>query len=147
MHKTRFTNSCRCFNESVCLCGRVAAVRGHRLGPADDELYQRTTVSVMQKEAEAGTIIYSYSPQGFNISGNRVLGPCAVVPPAILQWNVSADRSSKLAPHARRALTLCFCYRWADTRTSRRRACPCSICWSRASVSKSFLLVCTSATC
>ncbi|XP_051766547.1 NADH dehydrogenase [ubiquinone] 1 alpha subcomplex assembly factor 3 [Ctenopharyngodon idella] len=67
---------------------RVAPARSHRLGPADDELYQRTTVSVMQKEAEAGTIIYSYSPRGFNISGNRVLGPCAVVPPAILQWNV-----------------------------------------------------------
>lgn len=67
---------------------RAAPARGHRLGPADDELYQRTTVSVMQKEADGAAIIYSYSPRGFNISGNRVLGPCAVVPPAILQWNV-----------------------------------------------------------
>ncbi|XP_067271204.1 NADH dehydrogenase [ubiquinone] 1 alpha subcomplex assembly factor 3 [Pseudorasbora parva] len=67
---------------------RASPAREHRLGPADDELYQRTSVSVMQKEADGAAIIYSYSPNGFNISGNRVLGPCAVVPPAILQWNV-----------------------------------------------------------
>lgn len=42
----------------------------------------------MQKELGSGVMILSYSPQGFNISGNRVLGPCAVLPPAILQWNV-----------------------------------------------------------
>lgn len=62
--------------------------RSHRLGPADDEMYQRTTVTVMQKEPESGPIIYSYSSQGFNVDGNKVIGPCAVVPPAILQWNV-----------------------------------------------------------
>ncbi|XP_036956445.1 NADH dehydrogenase [ubiquinone] 1 alpha subcomplex assembly factor 3 [Acanthopagrus latus] len=62
--------------------------RAHRLGPSDDELYQRTTVSVMQKEQGSGVMILSYSPQGFNIDGNRVFGPCAVLPPAILQWNV-----------------------------------------------------------
>ncbi|XP_056093902.1 NADH dehydrogenase [ubiquinone] 1 alpha subcomplex assembly factor 3 [Rhinichthys klamathensis goyatoka] len=67
---------------------RAAPVRSHGLGPADDELYQRTSVTVMQKEPDGAAIIYSYSPQGFNISGNRVLGPCALVPPAILQWNV-----------------------------------------------------------
>ncbi|KAF4097188.1 NADH dehydrogenase [ubiquinone] 1 alpha subcomplex assembly factor 3 isoform X4 [Onychostoma macrolepis] len=67
---------------------RVCPVRGHRLGPADDELYQRTTVTLMQKNAAAGAVIYSYSPRGFNISGNTVLGPCAVLPPSILQWNV-----------------------------------------------------------
>lgn len=33
-------------------------------------------------------MIYSYSPRGFNIDGNKVLGPCALLPPAILQWNV-----------------------------------------------------------
>lgn len=51
-------------------------------------MYQRTTVSVMQKEPGAGAMIHSYSPRGFNIDGNRVFGPCAVLPPAILQWNV-----------------------------------------------------------
>ncbi|XP_069559369.1 NADH dehydrogenase [ubiquinone] 1 alpha subcomplex assembly factor 3 [Brachyistius frenatus] len=62
--------------------------RAHRLEPTDDELYQRTTVSVMQKEQDGGIMIQSYSPAGFNIDGNRVFGPCAVLPPAILQWNV-----------------------------------------------------------
>ncbi len=62
--------------------------RAHRLGPSDDEMYQRTTVSVMQKEPGSGVLIQSYSPQGFNIDGNRVFGPCALLPPAILQWNV-----------------------------------------------------------
>ncbi|KAF4093492.1 hypothetical protein AMELA_G00002720 [Ameiurus melas] len=66
--------------------------RGHRLGPADDEMYQRTTVTVMQKEPGSGPIIYSYSSQGFNIDGNKVIGPCAVVPPAILQWNVGSHQ-------------------------------------------------------
>ncbi|KAL2091584.1 hypothetical protein ACEWY4_013847 [Coilia grayii] len=67
-------------------------VRGHRLGPADDELYQRTTVTLMQKEKEGGAMIHSYSPTGFNIDGNRVIGPCAVIPPAILQWNVGSHK-------------------------------------------------------
>ncbi|XP_017580560.1 NADH dehydrogenase [ubiquinone] 1 alpha subcomplex assembly factor 3 isoform X1 [Pygocentrus nattereri] len=64
--------------------------RGHRLGPTDDEMYQRTTVTVMQKEPDSGPTIVSYSSRGFNIDGNRVIGPCAVVPPAILQWNVGS---------------------------------------------------------
>lgn len=44
----------------------------------------------MQKEPGSGAMINSYSSQGFSIDGNRVLGPCAVLPPAILQWNVRA---------------------------------------------------------
>ncbi|XP_012688350.2 NADH dehydrogenase [ubiquinone] 1 alpha subcomplex assembly factor 3 [Clupea harengus] len=44
----------------------------------------------MQKEQHSEAVIYSYSPQGFNIDGNRVIGPCAVIPPAILQWNVGS---------------------------------------------------------
>lgn len=51
-------------------------------------MYQRTTVSIMQKEQDSSILIQSYSPQGFNIDGNKVLGPCALLPPAILQWNV-----------------------------------------------------------
>ncbi|XP_051932674.1 NADH dehydrogenase [ubiquinone] 1 alpha subcomplex assembly factor 3 [Hippocampus zosterae] len=62
--------------------------RGHRLGPSDDEMYQRTTVSVMKKEPGSGIMILSYSPLGFNIDGNKVFGPCAVLPPSILQWKV-----------------------------------------------------------
>lgn len=70
------------FGSSPFLC------RAHRLGPSDDEMYQRTTVSIMQKEPGSGVIIHSYSSRGFNIDGNKVFGPCAVLPPAILQWNV-----------------------------------------------------------
>ncbi|XP_040889541.1 NADH dehydrogenase [ubiquinone] 1 alpha subcomplex assembly factor 3 [Toxotes jaculatrix] len=66
--------------------------RAHRLGPGDDEMYQRTTVSVMQKEPGSGVMIHSYSSRGFNINGNTVFGPCAVLPPAILQWNVGSYR-------------------------------------------------------
>ncbi|XP_020789871.1 NADH dehydrogenase [ubiquinone] 1 alpha subcomplex assembly factor 3 [Boleophthalmus pectinirostris] len=64
--------------------------RGHRLCPSDDELYQRTTVSIMKKEQGSGPMIQSYSSRGFNIDGNRVFGPCAVLPPAILQWKVGS---------------------------------------------------------
>ncbi|XP_028855005.1 NADH dehydrogenase [ubiquinone] 1 alpha subcomplex assembly factor 3 [Denticeps clupeoides] len=69
---------------------RPSLARAHRLSPTDDEMYQRTTVSVMQKEPGGGILIHSYSPQGFNIDGNRVYGPCAVLPSAILQWNVGS---------------------------------------------------------
>lgn len=67
--------------------------RAHRLGPSDDEMYQRTTVTVMQKESDNALVIYSYSPEGFNIDGNKVFGPCAVVPPTILQWNVKITQN------------------------------------------------------
>ncbi|XP_057702524.1 NADH dehydrogenase [ubiquinone] 1 alpha subcomplex assembly factor 3 [Corythoichthys intestinalis] len=66
--------------------------RGHRLGPSDDEMYQRTTVSVMKKEPGSGFIILGYSAQGFNINGNKVFGPCAVLPPSILQWKVGGSK-------------------------------------------------------
>ncbi|XP_071376802.1 NADH dehydrogenase [ubiquinone] 1 alpha subcomplex assembly factor 3 [Centroberyx affinis] len=66
--------------------------RAHRLGPSDDEMYQRTTVSVMKKESGSEVMIHSYSSTGFNIDGNRVFGPCAVLPPAILQWNVGTHK-------------------------------------------------------
>lgn len=70
--------------------------RAHRLEPSDDELYQRTTVSVMQKDVDNGVLVHSYSSAGFNIDGNRVYGPCAVLPPAILQWKVKVLSSLSL---------------------------------------------------
>lgn len=63
--------------------------RAYKLGPTDDENYQRTTVTIMRNEPGSGFLIHSYSSQGFIIDGNRVFGPCALLPPAILQWNVS----------------------------------------------------------
>lgn len=46
----------------------------------------------MQKEPGTGAMIHSYSSRGFNIDGNKVFGPCAVLPPAILQWNVGSHK-------------------------------------------------------
>ncbi|XP_068598362.1 NADH dehydrogenase [ubiquinone] 1 alpha subcomplex assembly factor 3 isoform X1 [Brachionichthys hirsutus] len=53
-------------------------------------MYQRTTVTIMQKEPGGRLMIHSYSEQGFTINGSSVLGPCAVLPPAILQWKVGS---------------------------------------------------------
>ncbi|KAM4582940.1 NADH dehydrogenase [ubiquinone] 1 alpha subcomplex assembly factor 3 [Fundulus diaphanus] len=64
--------------------------RAHRLEPGDDELYQRTTMTVIKNEADSGILIHSYSPAGFNVDGNRVFGPCVLLPPAILQWKVGS---------------------------------------------------------
>ncbi|KPP60404.1 NADH dehydrogenase-like [Scleropages formosus] len=72
------------------LPGPSAAARGHRLAPGDDELYQRTTVSIMRKEPHGGVLVQSYGPRGFTVDGNRAVGPCALLPPAILQWNVGS---------------------------------------------------------
>ncbi|KAI1890331.1 hypothetical protein AGOR_G00152630 [Albula goreensis] len=64
--------------------------RTHRLGPTDDEMYQRTRVSILQKDDPSGVLIYSYSSHGFNINGSTVVGPCALLPPTVLQWNVGS---------------------------------------------------------
>ncbi|XP_070247332.1 NADH dehydrogenase [ubiquinone] 1 alpha subcomplex assembly factor 3 [Myotis yumanensis] len=64
--------------------------RGHRLTPADDELYQRTHITVLQREAPHVAYIDSYSPRGFVVNGNRVFGPCALLPHSVLQWNVGS---------------------------------------------------------
>lgn len=63
--------------------------RGHRLSPADDELYQRTRISLLQNEFPQAVYIDSYNSRGFTINGNRVLGPCALLPQTVVQWNVS----------------------------------------------------------
>nr|XP_038041951.1 NADH dehydrogenase [ubiquinone] 1 alpha subcomplex assembly factor 3 [Anas platyrhynchos] len=64
--------------------------RGYRLIPADDELYQRTRVTVLKPESPGSAFIEGYSPRGFTISGSVVVGPCAVLPRTILQWNVGS---------------------------------------------------------
>lgn len=68
---------------------RRAPRRGHRLTPSDDELYQRTHISLLQREAPHTMYIDSYSSRGFMVNGNRVFGPCALLPRSVLQWNVS----------------------------------------------------------
>lgn len=42
----------------------------------------------MQKEENNNILIQSYNSQAFNIDGNKVFGPCALLPPVILQWKV-----------------------------------------------------------
>lgn len=80
------------------LCGRRAALlwrtprRGHRLSPADDELYQRTRISLLQNEFPQAVYIDSYNSRGFTINGNRVLGPCALLPQTVVQWNVGSHQ-------------------------------------------------------
>ncbi|XP_032892818.1 NADH dehydrogenase [ubiquinone] 1 alpha subcomplex assembly factor 3 [Amblyraja radiata] len=66
--------------------------RGHRMTPSDDEQYQRTTVSALERSSPDAQYIEAYSRHGFTISGNRVMGPCAVIPQALLQWNVGSYR-------------------------------------------------------
>uniref|UniRef100_A0A803V6W5 Uncharacterized protein n=1 Tax=Ficedula albicollis TaxID=59894 RepID=A0A803V6W5_FICAL len=77
-----------------------APYRGHRLTPADDEMYQRTRVMVLEPESPNIMFIEGYSTRGFTISGDVVVGPCAVLPRSILQWNVSARGGAGAAgPH------------------------------------------------
>uniref|UniRef100_A0A8C6Z0W7 NADH dehydrogenase [ubiquinone] 1 alpha subcomplex assembly factor 3 n=1 Tax=Nothoprocta perdicaria TaxID=30464 RepID=A0A8C6Z0W7_NOTPE len=44
--------------------------------------------------------IEGYTNRGFAVSGSLVVGPCAVLPRAILQWNVS-DRAPTCRPALR----------------------------------------------
>ncbi|XP_048347633.1 NADH dehydrogenase [ubiquinone] 1 alpha subcomplex assembly factor 3 [Sphaerodactylus townsendi] len=62
--------------------------RGHRLTPSDDEMYQKTTIHRLEKESHEIMFIEAYNGWGFTINGDKVVGPCAVLPRAILQWNV-----------------------------------------------------------
>lgn len=68
---------------------RTTPRRGHRLSPADDELYQRTRISLLQNELPQAVYIDGYNSRGFTINGNRVFGPCALLPQTVVQWNVS----------------------------------------------------------
>ncbi|XP_025908398.1 NADH dehydrogenase [ubiquinone] 1 alpha subcomplex assembly factor 3 [Nothoprocta perdicaria] len=68
----------------------MAPSRAHRLTPADDELYQRTRVTVLEAESPNAMFIEGYTNRGFAVSGSLVVGPCAVLPRAILQWNVGS---------------------------------------------------------
>ncbi|XP_028906422.1 NADH dehydrogenase [ubiquinone] 1 alpha subcomplex assembly factor 3 [Ornithorhynchus anatinus] len=66
--------------------------RSHRLFPVDDEQFQRTTVTMLEKDSPHILFVDSYSPRGFTINGNRVVGPCVLIPQSILQWNVGTHQ-------------------------------------------------------
>lgn len=42
--------------------------------------------------------IDSYSSRGFMVNGNRVLGPCALLPHSVVQWNVSSEEAEGQGP-------------------------------------------------
>lgn len=42
--------------------------------------------------------IDSYSSRGFMVNGNRVLGPCALLPQSVVQWNVSSEAAEGRSP-------------------------------------------------
>ncbi|XP_006873684.1 PREDICTED: NADH dehydrogenase [ubiquinone] 1 alpha subcomplex assembly factor 3 [Chrysochloris asiatica] len=64
--------------------------RAYRLTPTDDELYQRTSISLLQRESPHSMYIDSYSSRGFTVNGYRVHGPCALLPQSVVQWNVGS---------------------------------------------------------
>ncbi|XP_042195428.1 NADH dehydrogenase [ubiquinone] 1 alpha subcomplex assembly factor 3 isoform X3 [Callorhinchus milii] len=64
--------------------------RGHKLTPMDDEMYQKTTITLLERDSPETMFIENYSSNGFLINGDRVIGPCAVIPRAVLQWNVGS---------------------------------------------------------
>ncbi|XP_040264612.1 NADH dehydrogenase [ubiquinone] 1 alpha subcomplex assembly factor 3 isoform X2 [Bufo bufo] len=70
--------------------------RSHRLQPTGDELYEKTTVTRMERDSADIMFIESYSSLGFIINGDRIVGPCAVLPRSILQWNVASHRNISL---------------------------------------------------
>lgn len=66
--------------------------RSHRLLPTGDEMYEKTTVTHVERDSPEIMFVESYSRQGFIINGNQVVGPCALIPRAILQWKVLSYR-------------------------------------------------------
>ncbi|XP_041047440.1 NADH dehydrogenase [ubiquinone] 1 alpha subcomplex assembly factor 3-like isoform X2 [Carcharodon carcharias] len=64
--------------------------RGYKMTPSDDELYQRTRMNTLERDSQNVMFIDGYSKHGFSINGNRVFGPCAVIPQAVLQWDVGS---------------------------------------------------------
>uniref|UniRef100_A0A452VFN1 NADH dehydrogenase [ubiquinone] 1 alpha subcomplex assembly factor 3 n=1 Tax=Ursus maritimus TaxID=29073 RepID=A0A452VFN1_URSMA len=55
--------------------------------------------------------IDSYSSRGFMVNGNRVLGPCALLPHSVVQWNVSSEAAE--GPSPRPAPRFCPWPAWA----------------------------------
>lgn len=60
-------------------------------------------MTVLEPDSPNVMFIEGYNSRGFTVSGDLVVGPCAILPRAILQWNVSARRRRRGCP-ARPAL-------------------------------------------
>ncbi|XP_033107901.1 NADH dehydrogenase [ubiquinone] 1 alpha subcomplex assembly factor 3-like [Anneissia japonica] len=59
-----------------------------KLLPTDDELYVRTTVSLLAKEAVGVPQITAYSQKGFTINEDLITGPVAILPKSLISWNI-----------------------------------------------------------
>ncbi|XP_071982940.1 NADH dehydrogenase [ubiquinone] 1 alpha subcomplex assembly factor 3 isoform X1 [Engystomops pustulosus] len=70
--------------------------RSHRLSPTGDELYEKTTMTRIERDSPEMMFIERYSSQGFIINGDQVVGPCVVIPKSILQWNVASYKDISL---------------------------------------------------
>ncbi|XP_075687852.1 NADH dehydrogenase [ubiquinone] 1 alpha subcomplex assembly factor 3 [Rhinoderma darwinii] len=70
--------------------------RSHRLSPTGDELYEKTTVTRVERDSAEIMFIERYSSLGFVINGDQIVGPCAVIPRSILQWNVGTFKDISL---------------------------------------------------
>ncbi|XP_070558756.1 NADH dehydrogenase [ubiquinone] 1 alpha subcomplex assembly factor 3-like [Ptychodera flava] len=79
---TRFRNGIRCMS---------------KMYPTDDELYQKTTVSVIEKDQGGLPFISKYSELGFMISGDKIVGPVAILPKSLVHWNVGSFEDINIA--------------------------------------------------
>ncbi|PIK34538.1 putative NADH dehydrogenase [Apostichopus japonicus] len=60
-----------------------------QLYPTDDELYSKTSVSLLSKESTEVPYISKYSARGFTISGDVIVGPVAILPWSLVHWNIA----------------------------------------------------------
>ncbi|XP_072174679.1 NADH dehydrogenase [ubiquinone] 1 alpha subcomplex assembly factor 3-like [Diadema setosum] len=60
-----------------------------KLQPTDDELYTRTSISLLSKESSDVPFISNYSIRGFTINADKVYGPVAILPRSLVSWNIS----------------------------------------------------------
>ncbi|XP_068108773.1 NADH dehydrogenase [ubiquinone] 1 alpha subcomplex assembly factor 3 isoform X2 [Hyperolius riggenbachi] len=66
--------------------------RSHLLYPTGDELYEKTTVTHLERDSPDIMFVERYNREGFIINGNVIIGPCALLPRTILQWNVGSHK-------------------------------------------------------
>ena len=72
----------------LCFCRVLVARSKSQLDEDGDAYGMRTTVSMLNDEME-GLAVNGFSTLGFLLNnGLRVIGPCAIFPRSILQWNV-----------------------------------------------------------
>ncbi|KAM9326729.1 NADH dehydrogenase [ubiquinone] 1 alpha subcomplex assembly factor 3 [Gastrophryne carolinensis] len=94
VHIKGFSISCwgpPSIGQSACsLSEDMQQQRAHRLHPTGDELYEKTNVTHLERDSPDIMFVESYSRNGFIINGDQIIGPCAIIPRALLQWDVGS---------------------------------------------------------